>query len=321
MYLFTTFITLLIFFPIDITAYGYTMITNLEKYFLLNISMLTILFCIYSIAVPFLNRKFGRKKIFQRILIEIIYVIILINLIVFFFQNVLMGYVNPIVFFTYTFKHNFLFISILEGIFYIFLFEVLFLFYQRLEETIEKERFKYIQLKNQLNPHFLFNSLNISISLIKKDQEKAVEYMKKLSLVYRYVLINTESNFVSLKEEIDFIKKYIDILQIRYDEGLNVTYTIEDKALNMQIVPLSLQLLVENAVKHNATYSDNPLNIHIYSEEKQIVVANNIIKKTTVIDSIGVGLKNLNQKYNILLSKDIQIINDSKNFIVRIPLK
>lgn len=145
--------------------------------------------------------------------------------------------------------------------------------------------------------------------------------MKKLSLFYRYVLINTERDFVSLEEEINFIKKYIDILQIRYDDGLNITYNIDNKILNMQIVPLSLQLLVENAVKHNAIYSYNPLSIRIYSEGNKIVVANNIIKKAPAIDSIGIGLKNLNQKYNILCSTNINLINDSKNFIVKIPLK
>lgn len=102
---------------------------------------------------------------------------------------------------------------------------------------------------------------------------------------------------------------------------MNIIYNIEDDVLNMQIIPLSLQLLVENATKHNAIYSNNPLNIHIYSEGKQIMVANNIIKKNAVMDSIGVGLNNLNQKYNILFSKNIQIINDSENFIVKIPLK
>ena len=254
-----------------------------------------------------------------RIILELLFGMIAINIIQFIFQN-LFGATYNLKDFILQIKDKYAFTSCIEGIFIILMIEMLYLYNKQKESELAIERFKFIQLKNQLNPHFLFNSLSISISLIKRNQDKAVDYMKKLSLVYRYVLINTESDFVSLKEEIDFIKKYIDILQIRYEEGLNVIYNIDDKLLNMSIVPMSLQLLVENAVKHNSIYSENPLNIHIYTEGKQIMVANNIIKKNAVIDSTEVGLKNLNQKYDILCSKDIEIINDSKNFIVKIPL-
>lgn len=322
-YFLTLFLSFLMFLPIDIITYGDIVTGHPKRYFIINLFIISISVVLYTIALNVFNKRFWSKRIILRIFMEILCSVIVTNILLYLSQILFLSQMNLIDFFQEIFASKnrpFLFISMLQGWFIVLILEVLYLYNKRKESELEKEKFKYFQLKNQLNPHFLFNSLSVSISLIKKNQDKAVEYMKKLSLVYRYVLINTESDFVLLEEELNFIKKYIDILQIRYDEGLNVTYNVDNKILNMQIVPLSLQLLVENAVKHNATYSYNPLNIHIYSEGKQIIVANNIIKKTTIIDSIGVGLKNLNQKYNILFSKDIQIINDSKNFIVKIPL-
>ncbi len=321
LYFHTIAIIFVLFLPIDIVIYGNVVIENFTRYLFINILYDSLLIVLYTFAVIYFNSKLWGNKIVLRMILETLFAFITIYFISFLFYNLFGNKYTLIQFILYVFNEQYCASFCLQGGFIILMIETIYLYNKRKENDREKEKFKYIQLKNQLNPHFLFNSLSVSISLIKKDQNKAVEYMKKLSSVYRYVLINTESDFVSLEEEIDFIKKYIDILQIRYDVGLNVTYNIEDKVLNMQIVPMSLQLLVENAVKHNATYSYNPLNIHIYSEGKQIMVANNIIKKTTIIDSIGVGLKNLNQKYNILCSTNIHIINDSKNFIVKIPLK
>lgn len=321
LYLHSIVIIFILFLPIDIMIYGDVVIRNFTRYFFIHILYNSLLIVIYMLAVIYFNSKVWENKIILRMILETLFAFITIYFLSFLFYNIFGHKQTLIRFILYVFNEKYCASFCLEGGFMILMIETIYSYNKRKENEREKEKFKYIQLKNQLNPHFLFNSLSVSISLIKKDQEKAVEYMKKLSFVYRYVLVNTENDFVSLEEEIDFIKKYIDILQIRYDAGLNVTYNIDNVVLKMQIVPLSLQLLVENAVKHNATYSYNPLNIHIYSEGKQIMVANNIIKRTTIIDSIGVGLKNLNQKYNILFSKDIHIINDSKNFIVKIPLK
>jgi two-component system, LytTR family, sensor kinase len=321
MYLFTIFITLLLFFPIDISVYGYAITTNLEKYFLLNISILTILFCIYSIAVPFLNRKFRGRKTFQRILIEIIYVIILINLIEFSYQNLLVGYVNPIDFFAYTFKYNFLFISVLEGIFNIFLFEVLFLFYQHIEETIKKEKLKYNQLKNQLNPHFLFNSLNILLAMIyKRKPNECADFIEKLSDVYRYILNNEDKSLILVKEEVNFISKYGEILKTRFNNGFILNINLKEEDLKKKILLMSLQLLVENAVKHNIACKEIPLIIDIFSDNSSIIVSNTKNIRSNKTTSTGIGLNNLNQRYRIITNKDIKIIDEDNYFKVIIPL-
>ena len=320
-YLFTIFITLLFFFPIDILVYGNTITTDLKNYFSVNIFILTILFYIHSIAVPFLNRKFGREKTFQRIFIEIIYVIILINLIEFSFQNVLMGYVNPIDFFTHTFKHNVLVVSVLEGIFNIFLFELLFLFYQHIEETIEREKLKYNQLKNQLNPHFLFNSLNILSAIIyKSTPSESVDFIEKLSDVYRYVLTNEEKGLILVKEEIDFINKYGGILRIRFADGFVLNIDLKEEDLNKEILFMSLQLLVENVVKHNIVSIDEPLILNIKSENDYIVVSNNIHQRKDVVVSTGIGLENLNERYKLIANREIKVIDDKEKFTVKIPI-
>lgn len=318
-YFLALFASWLLFLPIDIMV-GISKY-NILKYIILNFFCISTAIIIDINIVKYFNSIFTRNKMLLRFFLESICAVIPTNIVIFIFQYLLiarstknlLGYIELLK------TNNYFFITSAESIFIILIIEVIYMHNQHIKTELEREKFKYNQLKNQLNPHFLFNSLNISISLIKRDQDRAVKYTQKLSSVYRYVLINMESDLVSLEEEIEFIKKYIEILQIRYEEGLNVTYNIDDK-LKKRIIPLSLQLLVENAVKHNSIYSENPLNIRIYTEGKQIVVANNIIKKNAVIDSTEIGLKNLNQKYNILCSKDIEIINDSKNFIVKIPL-
>lgn len=181
-------------------------------------------------------------------------------------------------------------------------------------------KIQYQQLKSQINPHFLFNSLNVLVSLINKDADIATDYTKKLSDIYRYVLSYDLQETVIVKEELDFIKNYMEILKIRYGEGLNVEYDLKVEDLNKRIPPMALQVLVENAVKHNAITSSNPLLIRIYSDNKNIIVSNNIIPRMGIVSSLGLGLHNLKEKYILIANKTIGIDRNECEFTVRLPL-
>ena len=184
----------------------------------------------------------------------------------------------------------------------------------------ENMQIQYNELKNQINPHFLFNSLNILVSLINKDSQQAVRYTKKLSDFYRYVLSGNAENTILLESEIKFISDYVDILQIRFGKGLEVSFSINETDMKHHIVPMALQVLVENAVKHNAVASSNPLRIEISSDGRCLTVRNNIIPRTSVERGTGIGIENLEKKYMIISDRRIEIDSDDKYFTVRLPL-
>lgn len=188
--------------------------------------------------------------------------------------------------------------------------------------NLQKENaiLQYRQLKSQINPHFLFNSLNVLVSTINKDRDAAVEYTKKLSAVYRYVLTQDLQDTVTLKEEIDFIDNYIGILRVRFDKGLEFRFDINPDDMPKSIPPMSLQLLIENAVKHNAVLPDDPLVINILTEHSFLIVSNNLKPRVSCNPGIGIGLKNLSKKYEIIAGTDISVLKDSNTFTVKLPL-
>ncbi len=179
---------------------------------------------------------------------------------------------------------------------------------------------KFESLKNQLDPHFLFNSLNVLTSLISENPNQAEKFTTKLSKVYRYVLEQKDKDLITLEEELKFAKSYMELLKMRFEDGINfhIPETVSDPEL--KIVPLSLQLLLENAVKHNVITSSNPLEINIYEENGYLYVENNINLKQSLEKSTKVGLKNINQRYS-LISKDKVVVTDKNNiFRVKLPL-
>ena len=188
---------------------------------------------------------------------------------------------------------------------------------QRLIE--ENIRTRFDALKNQLDPHFLFNSLNTLNGLIGQDDDKAHEYVDNLSSVFRYTLQN--KHILPLDEEIAFVESYTTLLKIRYGENLDVQYEVAGKYRNYAILPVSLQLLVENAVKHNVISNKCPLQIRIATtEQDSIVVSNRVNPKRTDSDGSGVGLANLAERYFILFRKTIGITETDGVFSVEIPL-
>ena len=161
----------------------------------------------------------------------------------------------------------------------------------------EKAHVQYDNLKNQLNPHFLFNALSSLNSLIFENPQLASDFLQQLSKVYRYVLENKEKNLVSVETEINFINHYVQLLKTRFDGSLNVNFEVNDETKEKKIVPVTLQVLLENAVKHNITSPASPLNIEVKTDGDFLLVENNLQKKEIIETSNGQGLENLKKLY------------------------
>jgi sensor histidine kinase YesM len=187
------------------------------------------------------------------------------------------------------------------------------------EEKLKRNilELEYTSLKNQVNPHFLFNSLNVLTSLVGENED-AVKYIKKLSEVYRYLLENKDKQTVSLSTELKFAEAYIYLHKIRFGDKLKSTIHVQESSFS--IVPLSLQMLIENAIKHNIISEDAPLNIEIYTSDKYIIVKNNLQLKNIRETSLNIGLENIKKRYSYLSDKKVIIKKDEDNFIVKLPL-
>lgn len=179
---------------------------------------------------------------------------------------------------------------------------------------------KFDALKNQLDPHFLFNSLNVLTSLIEEDPEAATRFTTALSKVYRYVLEQKNKQLVSLEEEMKFAELYMSLLSLRFEDSIVFTSPQTLKNPQAQVVPLSLQLLLENAVKHNQVTPSKKLFITISEADGMLTVSNNSQPKQVLKESTGVGLKNIRERYGLLTSRVIQIGKDRNLFSVAIPI-
>lgn len=176
-------------------------------------------------------------------------------------------------------------------------------------------------LKGQVNPHFLFNSLNSLSSLISVDAEKAEKFLDEMSKVYRYLLRTNEEGLTTLESEMQFIHSYFHLLKTRYGDGLEMETRINEKYYDYQIPPLTLQMLVENAVKHNMILKDSPLHILIMTTNSgKLVVTNNLQRKDRMVSSNKVGLTNIVKKYRLMKKEEISVRDDGKEFAVVVPL-
>jgi sensor histidine kinase YesM len=190
---------------------------------------------------------------------------------------------------------------------------------ERLQRANLEARFE--TLKTQINPHFLFNSLNTLMYLVV-DNPKASEYIENLSDFMRYLLQTREMEAVSLTEELDLVRKYVYIQQNRFGEKLKVDIDIAASYAQERIPPLAVQMLVENAIKHNVVSSDNQLTVRIYIDKAGfLVVENNLKEKMDKEPSTGVGLSNIQSRYQFLTGKEIVILCENDKFIVKLPLK
>lgn len=194
------------------------------------------------------------------------------------------------------------------------------------ENLLENERLKQqnlenelTALKNQIDPHFLFNSLNSLNSLIR-DNKEATAFVTKLSFMYRYILQSGHRDLVTVKEELKFLESYIFLIKTRYRDRFSIDMDIDEADLEKEVPPLALQLLVENAVKHNEISESNPLQVKIYSKDYAICVENTIRPRTTLAEGTGNGLSNLDKRYYLLGKQKMNITTENDVFCVKIPL-
>lgn len=202
-------------------------------------------------------------------------------------------------------------------------------YYVRLQKSIrEEEQAKQAivqaqldALRNQAQPHFFFNTLNTLRDIIDQNsKEEAKDFVDKLSDVYRFILEAGNANLISMKDEIRFAKAYIHIQKERFGENLKVDWEIEDKCLDQMLVPMSIQLLLENAIKHNVVSRSKPLKVKVYTAENNIFVSNKIQAKSSKLPSTKLGLKNIQKRYALLTEDKVEISQENGNFLVKLPI-
>lgn len=179
---------------------------------------------------------------------------------------------------------------------------------------------QFESLKNQLDPHFLFNSLNVLDSLIEENPVQAQRFTNSMSKIYRYVLEQKDKELVSVEEEIDFAKTYCELLKTRFEDAVTFDFNISEEDKKGFVVPLSLQLLLENSIKHNFATSSKPLNIKIFTEKGNLIIENNLQTRELPNTSTGVGLANIVSRYNLLTERNVFVEKSEAFFRVKLPI-
>lgn len=195
------------------------------------------------------------------------------------------------------------------------------------KSLVEIERYKnetlqaqLLNLKTQVNPHFLFNNLSVLTSLVYENQDKAADFISQLSKVYRYLLDNHESELVNLESELQFISSYCFLLQIRFENSIELKVDVDKSVYHKLVPPMALQLLVENATKHNEISADSPLQIRVYNQGAELCVENNIQVRTETHNGSGTGLSNIIKRYRYFTDEKLKITKSEHVFSVSIPL-
>lgn len=185
----------------------------------------------------------------------------------------------------------------------------------------QQVRTQFEVLQNQMSPHFLFNSLNTLTALIAENQQTAIDFTQKLSDVYRYILQTKERELVTLDEELQFARDYLFLLKMRYPDNLTAEFEMDDSHLKCHIAPLTLQMLIENAIKHNVISKAHPLHIKVYvNENHSIIVKNNLQKRGVLEKSTKMGLDNIRRRYELLGHRTVDVITTMQHFMVVVPL-
>ncbi len=217
--------------------------------------------------------------------------------------------------------------SYFTSAFVLAIYEGLYLYDQNKKIFMEQEKLKreHIHselqgLRSQVNPHFLFNSMNTLMNIIEEDQALATSFLNKLSHVYRYILEKRDDHLIPLKEELKFIESYVFLQKERFKNNLKVELSIEHKYLDKLILPLSLQMLFENAIKHNIISRKKPLQIEVFVEDNYLVIKNNLQLKMQAMPSTGVGLENIKSRFQFFTKQTVEIEETADHFAVKIPL-
>ena len=285
---------------------------------------LLILICLNILYIRYSDKKFSKTSRLKRTII-LSFFTIASGLI----EALIIGFGFPFTIFS-GFNGNFILVFTLslltEITIYCIIFIINYALTARRDMQTQRERahtaqYRYMKLKGQVNPHFLFNSLNILDCLVCEEKtEQASVYIHKLAGIYRYMIKSEDDELVKLSDELVFISKYTDLLKVRFTEGLQIETAIDDDCLNRLILPCSLQLLIENATKHNTVSRDNPLRIKIEASGETVRVINNIVPKITQSPSTGLGHKYISRQYLDLCGKSIDIDIDENTYCVTLPL-
>jgi len=214
---------------------------------------------------------------------------------------------------------------LLTGMF--FLYEGIYYFNKSRLIEIEKNKLekltaeqKLSTLKNQVNPHFLFNSLNTLVTIIPEEPKLAIKFVQELSKSYRGILEVRDEKLITIETELNSLESYMYLLKTRFQGKIHIYNEIDNRMMNQFILPLSLQILIENAVKHNITSNSKPLEIKIYNDDQYVIVQNNLQKKDQNYGSTKLGLANIKSRYKLLVNKNIEVIEDSDFFTVKLPI-
>lgn len=222
-------------------------------------------------------------------------------------------------------------VQLLTGIFIfvvdISFYEVLHLFVELKNDKINKEKnekeritSQLINLENQVSPHFLFNSLNTLIHLIDTDKEKSKEFVYKLANIYKITLRVSEHDLVSVQEELDYVNAYTELLKERFRDNINFEINVDKSSMDKKVIPLTLQLAIENAIKQNIITKKKPLHIYILTDKGYLVVQNNLQKKHMNNTNFGLGIQNVKRRYALLTTKNVVIENGLADFKIKLPL-
>lgn len=221
---------------------------------------------------------------------------------------------------------NYLLVAIIT-VFFLFLFFLIDRKKNKLERKIVLESTKaetataqFETLKSQLDPHFLFNSLNVLTGLIEENPDNAIDFTTSLSKIYRYVLEQKDKEVVPIQEEISFARTYVNLLKLRFENSIDFEIEHKNFPETEFIVPLSLQILLENTIKHNIVSDQKPLKIKIYKKDNYLIVENSLQLKETIKDSTGIGLKNIINRYQLISNREVNIEKNELIFRVELPI-
>ncbi|RYZ61605.1 MAG: hypothetical protein EOO14_04605 [Chitinophagaceae bacterium] len=192
----------------------------------------------------------------------------------------------------------------------------------RVLEQVDRERLEaeISVLRSELDPHFFFNCMNTLSHLVRNDADKAYRFVHNLSSVYKYFLRNKEKQYVSLQDEMDFLDNYYYLLRIRFDDNIRIENKLDEGGGSIAILPCTLQVLVENAIKHNFFSEREPLVISIFRNGKYITVSNPVRPKLHAAESTHIGLRNLKARYRIITNQNVQVLSTANRFLVKLPI-
>ena len=205
-----------------------------------------------------------------------------------------------------------------EGIYYFNKSRLIEIEKNNLEKITAEQRLS--TLRNQVNPHFLFNSLNTLVTMIPEEPDTAIEFVQKLSSSYRNILEVRDEKLIPIRQELNALESYIYLLKTRFQGKVHIYNTIPEEVKDHFILPVSLQILIENAVKHNITSSSKPLKVEVYTDDGYIIVKNNLQKKMQNYSSTKLGLSNIRSRYKLLAAQEIKVIESEEHFIVKLPI-